>query len=121
MSLRNLRRDSMSSMSLVKPSASKRFDGLKNSRSVWSRSVIATDSSSSPFCARPSSADALTRETYSPRRSCISTIVISDATERSAETNLPERSASRSATFMVRRPSVAAAMVTASGVGGTRT
>ena len=39
-------------------------------------------------------ADSLTRVTYSPRRSCISSIVISEATERSAETNLPESSAS---------------------------
>ena len=43
MSLRSFRRSSMSSMSRVKPSASKRFDGLKYSRSDWSRSVIATD------------------------------------------------------------------------------
>ena len=59
MSLRSLRLASMSSISRVRPSASKRFDGLKNSRSVWSRSVIATDSSSRPFCASASAAACL--------------------------------------------------------------
>jgi hypothetical protein len=45
MSLRSFRRSSISSMIRVRPSASKRLDGLKNCRSVWSRSVSATDSS----------------------------------------------------------------------------
>ena len=63
MSLRSLRRSSMSSISRVRPSASKRLEGLKNSRSVWSRSVMATDSSSRPFCASASAAAALTRAT----------------------------------------------------------
>ncbi len=43
MSLRSLRRSSISSISRVRPSASKRFDGLKYCRSVWSRSVMATE------------------------------------------------------------------------------
>ena len=59
MSLRSLRLASMSSIRRVRPSASKRFEGLKNSRSVWSRSVIATDSSSRPFWASASAAAAL--------------------------------------------------------------
>ena len=63
MSLRSLRRASISSIRWVRPSASNRFEGLKNSRSVWSRSVIATDSSSSPFCARRLAAASLTRAT----------------------------------------------------------
>ena len=121
MSLRSLRRDSISWISCVRPCASKRLDGLKYSRSVWSRSVIATDSSSRPFCARPSAAACFTRVTYSPRCSCISSIDISDAIERSAETNLPESSACRRSCSMVRRPSVAAAIDTASVVGFTRT
>ena len=114
MSLRSLRLASMSSIRRVRPSASKRFEGLKYSRSVWSRSVIATDSSSRPFCASASAAVALTRATYSPRCSCICSIVISEATERIAETNLPESSACSCSGSMVRRPSVAAAIETAS-------
>ena len=54
MSLRILRRLSIASMSAVRPSASKAFEGLKNSISVWSMSRIATLSSSSPFLSSPS-------------------------------------------------------------------
>ena len=44
----------------VRPSASKAFDGSKNSRLVWSRSTMATLSSSRPFCASASDATSLT-------------------------------------------------------------
>ncbi len=121
MSFLSLRRSSMLSISLVRPSASKRFEGLKYSRSVWSMSRIATDSSSSPFCVSASAASALTRRTYSLRCSCISSIVISEAAERSAEMNLPESSASSRSCSMVRRPSVEAAVETAFADGATRT
>ena len=121
MSLRSLRLASMSSIRRVRPSASNRFDGLKYSRSVWSRSVMATDSSSSPFCASASAAAALSRVTYSPRCSCICSMVISAATERIAETNLPESRACNCSGSSVRRPSVAAAIATASRVACTRT
>jgi hypothetical protein len=63
MSLRSLRLSSMSRISAVRPSASKRFEGLKNSRLVWSMSRIATLSSSSPFFSRSSCAASLTRAT----------------------------------------------------------
>src|SRR5918993_1062833 len=71
---------------------------------------MATGSSSRRFWARPAAATALTRKTYSPRCSCISSIVISAATVHSAETNLPARSACRRSGSIVRRPSVAAAI-----------
>ena len=59
MSLRSLRRVLDLLDERVRPSASKRLDGLKNSRSVWSMSMMATDSSSSPFWARSSCRDLL--------------------------------------------------------------
>ena len=62
-SLRSLRRSSISRISAVKPSASNRFDGLKNSRLVWSISRIATLSSSSPFFSRSTCAADFTRAT----------------------------------------------------------
>ncbi len=71
---------------------------------------MATDSSSRPFWASASAAASLTRATYSPRCSCICSIVISEATERIAETNLPESSACSCSGSSVRRPSVAAAI-----------
>ena len=121
MSLRALRRVSISSMRRVRPSASKRFAGLKNSSMVWSRPVIATDSSSRPFGVSTSAARIPTAEMKSPRFSWISSRVISVATERSALTNLPaRRSASRSAS-RVRRPRVDAAAATAPGFWTTRT
>ena len=82
---------------------------------------MATDSSTRPFWASASAAAALTRVTYSPRCSCISISVISEATERSDEMNLPDRSACSRSCSMVRRPSVAAATDTACLVGATRT
>ncbi len=60
-SLRILRRVSMDWVRAVRPSASKAFEGSKNSRLVWSRSTMATDSSSSPFAARDSIASSRTR------------------------------------------------------------
>jgi len=57
---------------------------------------------------------------YSPRFSCISSIVISAATERSASTNLPSSSSRSWSGCMVREPSVWAASATASGVALTR-
>ena len=121
MSLRALRRVSISSMSRVSPSASKRFAGLKNSSMVWSRPVIATDSSSRPFGVSTSAARTPTSEMKSPRFSWISSRVIWVATERSALTNFPERrSASRSGS-RVRRPRVDAAAATASRSWTTRT
>ena len=82
---------------------------------------MATDSSSRPFCASASAAAAFRRVTYSPRCSCNCSIVISEATERSAEMNLPDSSACSFSGSSVRRPSVAAAIETASRVGCTLT
>ncbi|MGT2466326.1 hypothetical protein ACVOMV_16810 [Mesorhizobium atlanticum] len=59
-SLRMRRRVSMDSVSCVRPSASKALDGSKYSRLVWSRSTIATLSSSSPLAASRSEASART-------------------------------------------------------------
>ena len=88
---------------------------------VWSRPVIATDSSSSPFGVSTSAARTPTAEMKSPRFSWISSRVICVATERSALTNLPERrSASRSGS-RVRGPRVDAAAATDSGFWTTRT
>ncbi len=89
MSLRTFLRRSIWSVSRVRPSASKAFDGLKNSIAVWSSWVSDTVSSSRPFCSRSAATTPRTRFTYSPRFSCISSIVISAATVRSASTNLP--------------------------------
>ena len=55
-SLRILRRVSINSVSWVRPSASKAFDGSKYSRLVWSRSTMATFSSSRPLAASASEA-----------------------------------------------------------------
>ena len=85
-------RRSICSVSRVRPSASKALDGLKNSIAVWSSWVSDTVSSSSPFCSRSAATTARTRFTYSPRFSCISSMVISAATVRSASTNLPSTS-----------------------------
>ena len=82
---------------------------------------MATDSSSSPFWASASAAAAFSRVTYSPRCSCICSMVISEATERIAETNLPDSSAWSCSGSIVRRPSVDAAIETASFVAWTRT
>ena len=51
----------------------------------------------------------------------MSSIVISEATERIAETNLPDNSSCSVSGCMVRRPSVEAASDTASVVARTRT
>ena len=51
---------SIASVSWVRPSASKALEGSKNSRLVWSRSTIATLSSSSPLAASASGASSRT-------------------------------------------------------------
>ena len=56
-SLRIRRRFSIDSVSCVRPSASKALDGSKYSRLVWSRSTIATLSSSSPLSGQRLAAD----------------------------------------------------------------
>ena len=114
MSFRFFLRVSIVSVSRVRPSASKAFDGLKNSIAVWSSWVSDTVSSSRPFCSRSAAAAARTRFTYSPRFSCISSIVISAATVRSASTNLPSTSSFSISGCMVRWPSVCAAAAIAS-------
>ena len=58
-----LRRVSMTWISEVRPSASKRLDGLKYSSAVWSMSTMATDSSSRPLRDRSSCAASRTRLT----------------------------------------------------------
>ena len=121
MSLRIFLRRSICSVSRVRPSASKAFDGLKNSMPVWSNWVSDTASSSSPFCSRSAATTACTRLTYSPRFSCISSMVISAATVRSASTNLPSTSSLSVSGSSVRWPSVWAAEAMASAPACTRT
>ena len=62
MSLRFFFRDSISSVSRVRPSASKAFDGLKSFMSAWSTLVSETASSSRPF-----SVSALATSSLMPR------------------------------------------------------
>ena len=121
MSLRIFLRRSICSVSRVRPSASKALDGLKYSMAVWSSWVSDTVSSSSPFCSRSAATTVRTRFTYSPRFSCISSMVISAATVRSASTNLPSISSRRASGCMVRWPSVWAAAAMASSDAWTRT
>ncbi len=121
MSFRFFFRDSMVSVRRVRPSASKALEGLKNSIAVWSSWVSDTVSSSRPFCRRSAAAAARTRFTYSPRFSCISSMVISAATVRSASTNLPSTSSFRLSGCVVRWPSVCAAAAIASEAACTRT
>ena len=121
MSLRIFLRRSICSVSRVRPSASKAFDGLKNSMPVWSSWVSDTVSSSRPFWSRSAAAALFTRLTYSPRFSCISSMVISAATVRRASTNLPSTSSFRVSGSSVRWPSVWAAAAMASTPAWTRT
>ncbi len=105
-------------ISRVRPSASKRFEGLKNSRSVWSRSVIATDFELEAVLGQRLRSRGLRPARHIRRAARASrSMVISEATERSAETNLPDSSACSRSGSSVRRPSVAAAIETASRVG----
>ncbi len=120
MSFRIFLRRSISSVSWVRPSASNALEGLKNSMLVWSRLVSETDSSSRPFLSRSSATAARTRFMYSPRFSCICSIVISAATARRASTNLPSSSSRSWSGCIVRVPSVWAASATAPGVAFTR-
>ena len=121
MSFRTFLRRSICSVSCVRPSASNAFDGLKNSIAVWSSWVSDTVSSSSPFCSRSAATTWRTRFTYSPRFSCISSIVISAATVRSASTNLPSTSSPSASGCIVRWPSVCAAAAIESTAACTRT
>ena len=121
MSFRIFLRRSICSVRRVRPSASKALDGLKNSMAVWSNWVSDTASSSSPFWSRSAATTLFTRLTYSPRFSCISSMVISAATVRSASTNLPSTSSFSVSGSSVRWPSVWAAAAMASIVACTRT
>ena len=120
-SLRILRRISISSVNFVRPSASNALSGLKNSRGVWSKPVSETVSSSSPFLVKSSVTACCTFWTNWVRCSCNSFMVSSAATERSASTNLPSISSFSSCGAMVRRPRVWAAAEIASRFGATRT
>ena len=111
----------MVSVSRVRPSASNALEGLKNSMAVWSSWVSDTVSSSRPFWSRSAATTARTRLTYSPRFSCISSMVISAATVRSASTNLPSTSSFSISGCMVRWPRVWAAAAIASAAACTRT
>ena len=117
MSLRFLRRSSISWVSLVRPSASKALSGLKKSRLVWSRPVSETLSSSRPFISRFSDTAACIFCTKETRFSCRSSIAISATTARRASTNLPSTSSLSAEGPIVRMPSVCAALAIDSWVG----
>ena len=120
-SLRFLRRTSMVSVSLVKPSASNAFCGLKNSNAVWSKPVRETVSSSKPFLNKSSDTTCCTFCTKSTRFSCNSSIAISAATARKESTNLPSTNSFNCSGDMVFMPNVWAAVAMLSAVGLTRT
>ncbi len=81
-------RRSISSVSWVRPSASKAF-GVEELHVGLVEAVSETDSSSSPFWASDCSTPWRTRLTNSPRFSCISSMVISAGTARNASTKRP--------------------------------
>ena len=101
-SLRSLRRRSVSCVSFTRPSASKAFFSLKCSLSVWFRLVSETLSSSRPFLVRSSATVFCTPWTNFSRWSCSSCMVMVAAVDRNASTNLSSVSSDSSEMLLVR-------------------